>query len=119
MTTVAIVPVSSASGTTYQASSGSRLSEGRTAGEALDALTLQLPDDDGESLIVVQRFRGDAFFSAAQQARLKDLMQKWRMSRDSGRALPADEEAELQSLVDAELAASAARASHVAEELRR
>lgn len=117
MTTVAIVPISANGGTTYQAVAGECHSEGRSVGEALDALTLQLPEDDGESLIVVQRFRGDAFFSAAQQARLRELMQRWRASRDRGDVLPADEQAELQSLVDAELAASAARSAKVAADL--
>ncbi len=116
MTTVAIVSIPADEGTTYQAVSGERHSEGRTVGEALDALTLQLPEDDGESLIVVQRFRGDAFFSAAQRARLKLLMERWRGCRDRGETFPADEQAELQALTDAELAASAARSAKVAEE---
>lgn len=116
MTTVAIVPISANGGTTYQAVAGQCHSEGRTVGEALDALTLQLPEDDGESLIVVQRFRGDAYFSATQRSRLKLLMERWRGLRDHGQTLPADEQAELQTLVDAELAASAARSAKVAGE---
>jgi hypothetical protein len=52
----------------------------------------------------------DDFFTAAQQQRLSELMSKWRTARDSGGSLPLEEQSELESLVEAELLASAERA---------
>ncbi len=37
---------------------------GRTAGEALDALTSQLPSEDGDTLIIVRNLGPDRFFPA-------------------------------------------------------
>lgn len=52
MTTVAILPIETTGGvTTYQAIGRGRIAQGRTAGEALDALTAQLADAKVESLI--------------------------------------------------------------------
>jgi len=110
MTKVAILPVSTATGEiTYQAVAGDKQSEGKTAGEALDALTTQLPDDEAETLIVIQRLRPDRFFNAYQQQRLADLMVRWRAARDTGASFPSSEQMELDALVEAEVRASAAR----------
>ena len=59
----------------------------------------------------------DAFFTAEQQERLQQLMSRWREARDSGNALPPEEQAELDGLVEAELRASAARAAALRREL--
>ena len=40
-------------------------------------------------------------------------MRKWCAARDSGRSLPADEQSELQALVDAELRASGERSEFI------
>ena len=120
MTRVAILPVPTESGDVlYRAVSGAKHSQGNTAGEALDALTVQLPQDETGTLVVVQNLRPDQFFNSSQQARLAALMTRWREARDQGKTLPPDELAELTALVDAELLASAARAEALADELGR
>ena len=115
MTSVAILPKSGPMGErSYDAVAGERRSEGRTVGEALDALTAQLPEEEAGTLIVVQHGRPDAFFTESQQRRLGQLMQNWRSARESGNALPADEQSELEALVEGEVTASAKRAAALA-----
>ena len=83
MTKVAILPVPTNSGTiAYRAVAGDRRSEGRTAGEALDALTRQLSDTEPGTLIVVQSGRPDPFFTAEQQRRFM-LEGRYRACRSS------------------------------------
>jgi hypothetical protein len=111
MTTVAILPISSPSGeTSYRAVAGDKHSVGKTAGQALDALTAQLGEPDFTGLFVIQSFRPDSFFSAEQQKRLSELMGLWRTARDLGQELPPAQQAELDALVEAELRATAGRA---------
>jgi len=118
MTTVAILPVSAeGEGTTYHAVSGGRQCAGKTAGEALDALAAQLGQDETGTLVVVQHQRPDGFFTAEQQARLAQLMERWRHARDTGQALAADEQAELDGLVEQEVRGAEERAASVAREL--
>ena len=110
MTTVAILPVSDASGERrYRAIAGDKQSTGKTAGEALDALTAQLEGSEFSTLLIIQSFRPDWFFSTEQQQRLSDLMNLWRTARDEGQTLPPEQQAELDSLVEAELKAATAR----------
>lgn len=53
MTSVAILPVETASGETeYQAVSGPKRTVGRTAGEALDAMTAILTTNESGTLLV-------------------------------------------------------------------
>jgi hypothetical protein len=112
MTKVSILPEPRDTGDiTYRAIAGERQSVGKTAGEALDALTAMLPEDETGTLVVVQHLRPDRLFTAEQQERLKELMARWRAARDAGAALPPDEQAELDALVDAELRAATARAA--------
>jgi hypothetical protein len=54
---------------------------GRTAGEAVDALTAQLPAEELDTLIVVRGLRSDRFFSEVQ--RLEQPMASWRAARDA------------------------------------
>ena len=89
--------------TRYRALAGERESVGRSAGEVLDALTLQLSEDEAGMLVVIQILRPDSFFTAAQQQRLGELMSRWRIARDSGGSLAEEEQAALQSLIDEEL----------------
>lgn len=120
MTRVAILPVPSEKGDLfYRAVAGEKQSNGKTAGEALDALTAQLSEDEAGTLVIVQSRRPDRFFSAAQQQRLAELMARWRAARDRGETLPADEQSELEALVEAELHAAAHRAAGLADELGR
>jgi hypothetical protein len=67
----------------------------------------------------VQSQRPDRFFTTAQQQRLSTLMVHWRTMRDQGATLPAHEQTELETLIDAELQAAAARAAALAVTLGR
>lgn len=90
---------------------------GRTAGEALDALTSQLAADEIDTLIIVRNLGPDQFFTAAQRQRLEQLMSSWRSARDAGTCLPAEEQSELERLIDAELRAAVDRAMALGREL--
>lgn len=60
MTTVAILPISDPSGErSYRAIAGSQQSIGKTAGQALDALTSQLGETEFSALLVIQSYRPD------------------------------------------------------------
>src|SRR5438105_536972 len=112
MTTIAILPESSGTqGPQYRAISGKKQSIGRTAGEALDALTPQLDPSETGALVLVQQLRPDAFFTSQQHERLQGLMERWRCARAAGTRLPPDDQSELDALVEAELRATANRAA--------
>jgi hypothetical protein len=118
MTTVAILPVSDVNGERlYRAVAGDKQSTGKTAGEALDALTAQLESDEFSTLLIIQSFRPDWFFSAEQQQRLSDLMNLWRTARDDGQTLPPEQQAELDRLVEAELKAATVRTAALVQQL--
>jgi hypothetical protein len=118
MTKVAILPVTTdQGGRSYHAIAGTKQSSGATAGAALDALTAQLPAEESSTLVIVQSFRPDQFFTAAQQQRLEELMTRWRIARDQGRQLPAPEQAELAALIDTEVQAATQRATTLADDL--
>ncbi|CAN5229097.1 hypothetical protein BH10PLA2_BH10PLA2_15270 [soil metagenome] len=120
MTKVAILPESVDGGVLqYRAIAGEWQSIGATAGQALDALTAQLPKNQIELVIVVQNLEPDEFFSAAQRARLESQMQSWRHARDQNLAFSPEAQAELDSLVAAELDASGKRAARLVKELNR
>jgi len=120
MTKVAILPILTEQGAlSYRAIAGEKHAQGKTAGEALDALTAQLSADEASTLVIVQSLRPDRFFTAAQQERLAALMDRWRTACDQGAILPADEHIELEALIAAELQASAARAAALADALGR
>lgn len=119
MTKVAIMPVADEHGHVYfSAVAGDRQTRGVTAGAALDAMNEQLAGDTEAAIIVLQNYRPDTFFSAAQQQRLEELMQRWRSARDNGTTLPQDEQDELDGLVEQELQASAKRAARLNSELK-
>ena len=111
MTIISIVPEPpSGTETKYRAVAGQRQSIGKTPGEALDALTAQLDDQESGTLCVVQQMRPDRFFNEAQQKRLAELMQRWRQARDRGTLFLPEEQAELDQLVAVELEAATQRA---------
>ncbi len=61
-------------GRRFRAAAGDRRAEGRTIGEALDALLAQWGEAEGgavvdEARVVVSRFGPDAFFTQAQHDR--------------------------------------------------
>ena len=122
MTSVTIIPIADENGgTMYRAICGQHRSSGKTAGEALDALTTQLPlavtfltSKDRELLLAAlstQDLQPDVLFPAESQIRLRALMAEWRHSRDASTPFDSSRKAELDSLVDAELAAAAQRAA--------
>ena len=118
MTRVAILPVSAEAGVvSYCAVAGGKHSQGRTAGEALDALAAQLPQDESGTLIIVQNLRPDRFFNAFQQQRLAELMGRWHQARDREESLSNEEQRELQALVEVELRATMDRTTAIGEEL--
>jgi len=119
VTRVAILPIPTEEGIAYCADAGDKRSHGATAGAALDALTAQLPPDESDTFVILQNGRPDPFFTAVQQQRLAQLMAAWRSAQQTGAAWSADNQAELQALVDAEVRASAARAAALPDELLR
>src|SRR5947208_334766 len=115
MTAISILPDNpGSSAASFRAVSGRKQAVGRTAGEALDALTSQLDEAEAGTLIVVQNLRPDSFFNAQEQQRLQELMAKWRDQRDETGSFSPAEQAELEALVDAEVRAAAARTAALA-----
>ncbi|ETX04115.1 hypothetical protein [Candidatus Entotheonella palauensis] len=90
----------------FRAIAGNRQSVGRTMGEALDALTADWGDDIQETAVLIQRFQPDAYFTDAQYSRMRELL-------DRRTTLTAEERAELEALIDAELDATVARTEHL------
>ena len=86
----------------FRAVAGNRQSVGRTMGEALDALTADWGDDIQETVVFIQRFQPDAYFTAAQYCRMQELLARRA-------TLTTAERDELGTLIDAELAATVAR----------
>lgn len=110
MTTVAILPISDVNGEkSYRAIAGDKYSVGKTAGQALDALTAQLDEVAFSTLLVIQSFRPDPFFNAEQQERLSELMSLWRLAQNQGQELSPEQQSELDALVETELRAATAR----------
>ena len=97
----------------YRAMTARNQAVGRTAGEALDALTMQLPPEDVGTLIIVRSLAPDRFFTSAQRQRMEELMARWRSARDEGKALSADDQSELENLIDIEVRAATERATAV------
>ena len=120
MTTVSILPLEGVGDDrAYLAVSGGRRSTGRTAGEALDGLTSQLPESESATLLVIRGARPDGFFGEAEIRRLDELMHHWRAARDFGGAWSGEDQAELDSLIEAEVRAAGARAGALADVLGR
>lgn len=107
----------------YRAIGGDRQAVGPTPGQALDTLERMLAtsgDGDGEgTLVVVQRFRPDAFFTAEQQVRLKELMERLHEACAAGQDLSPEEKEELEHLVDAEWQAAIERGAAILEQVKR
>lgn len=107
---ISIFPESLKAGeTVWRAIADGQESVGRTAGEALDALTRQLEQQGEVRPLIVRRLGPDRFFTAEQQQRLENLMSQWRTARAAGNQLPSAEYAELEALIEAELEGSARR----------
>lgn len=100
----------------YRAFAGALRSDGRTAGEALDRVTAQIPKDDATPLVILQHRHGDQFFPAAKVERLERLMARWRSARDGGPALSEAESAELDQLIELETLAAGERGAALMHE---
>lgn len=100
----------------YEAAQGTLRARGRTAGEALDALTALLEPET--HVVVVQAQLPDRFFGATERARLEALMRRFHDVQASGAPLGEVEQVELERLIDAELDASEERARALTDALR-
>lgn len=107
MATITILPEKADS---YRAFARDKEGAGRTAGEALDALTSQLEDEENGTLVIVQHRKADEFFNHAQQTRLAELMRR----RSTGNS-STEETDELERLVEAELDGARRRATTLNE----
>jgi hypothetical protein len=103
--------------TTYRAIRGDRQAAGITPGQALDTLERMLAMQGGVgeegTLVIVQRFRPDAFFTTKQQARLQELMSRFHEACNAGQELSPEEKQELEQLVDAEWRAAIERGAAI------
>jgi hypothetical protein len=118
MTTIAIVPDNpQGSPESFRAIAGDVQSSGATVGQALDAVRAQLNGPEQTTLIVLQPMQPDHLFTAEQQQRLAELLTRWRTARDTGTSLPPQEQAELDSLVEAELRAATVRSADLVRQL--
>jgi hypothetical protein len=103
----------------FRAIAGRNQAQGRTAGEAPDALASQLPQDEVDTLVIVRSMSPDQFFGAEQRRRLEELIALNREAVAGNASLNAAEQAELEQVVDAELLATTARAAALLRELGR
>jgi hypothetical protein len=119
MQTIAILPESTPGKLSYRAICGSHQAIGLTPGQALDQLEVQLTQEPeqqiGETLVILQRFRPDDLFTAQQQARLRELMDRHHCAINQGQPLDPDLQAELEQLVEAELEANIRRSQWLIE----
>jgi hypothetical protein len=107
MTQVAIhLDANSSADRRYRAVTAGRVSTGRTAGEALDALLAEEYLNIETSPVLIQAFSPDEFFTKEQHEKMKELMTR----RDS---LSQEDNAELDVLIDAELNATIQRTAHL------
>jgi predicted RNA-binding protein Jag len=104
MTTITILPEEK----NFRAVAGKKESVGRTVGEAIDKLTEQLSEDEDGTLLVIQKQRADKFFGAEEQKRLVELTAK-----KENQTLSAEENAELENLVESELNGARQRAEEL------
>lgn len=86
----------------FRAIAGERQCIGRTMGEALDALTAEWGDNIDETVVLIQQFRPDQYFTQAQYDRMQALLNRRSI-------LTPDERRELENLIDKELEATVAR----------
>jgi hypothetical protein len=119
MQTISIATIATTNGERlYRAALGDRQSTGKTAGAALDALTVEMGSEEINGFLLLQNHQPDRFFTAEQQQRLTELMSIWRTARDRGDALPAVQQAELDDLIEAELDATAERAKAILAQIQ-
>jgi electron transfer flavoprotein alpha subunit len=104
MTTITILPEEK----NFRAVAGKKESIGRTIGEAIDGLNAQLDEDESGTLLVVQKRRPDKYFTEREQKLLLELM-----SKKENKTLSAEEQSELERLIEAELDGARRRAEEL------
>jgi hypothetical protein len=119
MRTISIETIANPSGDlVYRAAMGDRQSTGKTAGAALDALTVQIGSQEINGFLLLQNYQPDQFFTAKQQQRLTELMSIWKTAQDRGDLLPPEQQSELDDLIEAELDATAERAKSILAQIK-
>jgi hypothetical protein len=117
MSTIEIIQEpSNTSNAVYRARCLDWQATGATPGAALDAVErlVAAGNKDGNgTVVIVQRFRPDAFFTKSQQTRLQELMERYHASRATRQELALEERQELETLVDAEWQAAIDRANSI------
>jgi uncharacterized FlgJ-related protein len=117
MKTVVVLP-NNRNAENYRAISGKKTSFGKTIGEAIDSINEQLKNEPNP-VIFIQDFEPDEFFTAEQQQRLSELMEKLRQAQAGSYKMDAKEREELEALIDAELDGSAQRTEAMLKLLNR
>ena len=119
MQTISIETIANPNGDlVYRAAMGDRQSTGKTAGAALDALTVQIGSQEINGFLLIQNHQPDQFFTAQQQQRLAELMSIWRTATDRGYFLQSEQQLELDNLIEAELYATAERAKSILAQIQ-
>jgi hypothetical protein len=117
MSTIEIIQEqASAGGAIYRARCRDWQAAGTSPGAALDAIerVVAASHEDGNgTVVIVQHFRPDAFFTGRQQARLRELMEHYHAAHATGNELAQEERQELETLVDAELQAAINRGAEI------
>ncbi len=117
MTTIEIIQEKgSPEALSYRAVWRDKQAVGSTPGEALDAIERIVASGNGHTdgtVVIVQHFRPDDFFTSAQRARLQELMDRFHAARALGQELSSDERKELETLVDAEWEGAIDRAAEL------
>ncbi|MGD1702545.1 hypothetical protein [Dapis sp. BLCC M229] len=104
--------------TTYRAICGEKQALEISPVQVLDELEQQLTNLQTNTLIFIQRFVPDIFFSQPQHERLQQLMNRFHESQDNQQLLSREEQQELEELPEAELAAATARARKILANLK-
>ncbi len=102
----------------YRAAMGNQHSLGRTAGEALDALNIQMGSQEINGFLLLKSFQPDQFFTAEQQQRLIELMSIWRTTRDRGDTISPEQQLELDALIEDELNATIGRSKAILAQIQ-
>ena len=123
MTTIEIVSEERTEQTIYRAICGEQEATGATPGQALDRIEQELIARGSEqsscTVVIVQRFLPDNLFTAQQQARLRELMDRLHEAVAVGEALSPQVQEELEDLVEAELKAMIERSARILKQTQR
>ncbi|GIK59069.1 MAG: hypothetical protein HND44_11050 [Chloroflexi bacterium] len=99
----------------YRAIHGDQQASGKTAGQALDSLEELLAattqQEKEGTIVILQRFRPDEFFSSQQQNRMQALMNRFHDALAVDESLSDEERQELEHLISQEWQAAIARAA--------